>query len=288
MNESGSRIQQRKDELLSLLQQWNRPGVAFSGGVDSTVVAKAAVLVAGTEAIAFTSVSDSLASGELETAVSLAKEIGIRHEVVTTIEIEDSAYRRNNADRCYFCKTHLYEKLAELADQYDLDVLLNGANQDDLGDYRPGLQAAKEHQIVSPLLEANFTKSDVRELAKYWNLTIWDKPALPCLASRIAYGLEVTPERLRRVDLAEQFLRELLSLTEFRVRHEENFLARIEVPCPALPLLLEEENRILVVQRFRELGFQSITLDLEGFRSGSLNERLELISLETKTSNAPE
>ncbi|MDB5391631.1 MAG: hypothetical protein JWM11_7277, partial [Planctomycetaceae bacterium] len=213
-------LQSKRDQLLSALRSFDRVAVAFSAGVDSTVVAQAAFFACGAKAVAVTAVSPSLATGEVEEARQLASQIGIRHVVVRTDEFSNPDYLRNAGDRCYHCKTELYSQMEGLADRLGVDVIVNGANLDDQGDYRPGMQAAKEHSIRSPLIEAGFTKADVRELAQEWALPVWDKPASPCLSSRIAYGLEVTPERVRRVDLAEQFLKALLNLRELRVRHE--------------------------------------------------------------------
>jgi uncharacterized protein len=265
--------------LLGLLAGYGRVAVAFSGGVDSAVVAAAAQRACGDRAVAVTAASASLASGEREAAEALARQIGIRHQCVNTLEFEDANYVRNPFNRCYFCKTELYQRLLALAPTLGVDVLVNGANADDRGDHRPGMQAATEFAVCSPLLELGFTKADVRELAKVWGLPVWDKPASPCLSSRIAYGLEVTPERVNRVDRAEQFLRELLDVRELRVRYEQNDLARIELPLDALPRALDPDARQHIVRELRELGFRSVTLDLEGFRSGSLNQLVPLAEL---------
>ncbi len=210
-------LEQKRDRLLAILGSCGRVAVAFSGGVDSAVVAKAAHVACGENAVAVTAVSASLASGEREAAEKLAKQIGIRHRVIETQEFENPDYLKNAPDRCYFCKTELYTRLERLLvpvgeslgidSGLEFDVLVNGANLDDKGDYRPGMKAAREHAVRSPLIEADFTKADVRQLAAHWELPVWDKPATPCLSSRIAYGLSVTPERVRRVDEAEQFLR---------------------------------------------------------------------------------
>lgn len=273
---------QKRDQLLALLQGYGRVAVAFSAGVDSTVVAQAAQLACGDRSVAVTAVSDSLASGELESARELAQLIGIRHEVLETDEFSNPNYLRNSGDRCYHCKTELYTQLEGLAGRLDVDVIMNGANVDDQGDYRPGMQAATEHSVRSPLIEAGLTKAEVRQLALHWNLPIWDKPASPCLSSRIAYGLEVTPERVRRVDAAESFLRQLLGILELRVRHEAHDLARVEVPVAEIHRLLAPEIRATIATQLRELGFKFVTLDLEGFRSGSLNTALPLVTLEVK------
>lgn len=245
--------------------------MAFSGGVDSAVVAQAAYLACGELAFAITAVSPSLASGELENARVIARQIGIRHEVINTQEFAQQGYIANAANRCYFCKTELYSRIEQIAERFPFDVLINGANADDVGDHRPGMIAASEHRVRSPLLEVGLTKAEVRELALEWGLPVWDKPASPCLSSRIAYGVEVTPERVARVDAAEVWLRDQLGIRELRVRLEANDLARIELPVEALARLASDGLRERVATHLRSLGFRYITLDLEGFRSGSLN-----------------
>jgi len=274
-----AQLVKKRDALLGILSGYGRVAVAFSAGIDSTVVAKAAQLACEDLAVAVTADSPSLASGELDEAKRLAALIGIRHQVVRTEEFGNSDYLKNASNRCYFCKTELYTQLEGLAAQLGVDVIVNGANLDDRGDHRPGMQAASEHDIRSPLIEAQFTKADVRALAADWELPTWDKPASPCLSSRIAYGLEVTPQRVRRVDDAERFLREELGLRELRVRHEPNDLARIEVPVSQLPRFANDKIRDKVTAHFKSLGFKFITLDLEGFRSGSMNSVLPLESL---------
>ena len=266
-----SEIERKRDRLLEILRGYGRVAVALSAGVDSTVVAKAARLACGDDAVAVTAVSSSLAAGEQDLAIEMAAAIGIRHRVVQTREFSDPNYLQNPVNRCYFCKTELYTRLAELAPSLGVDVLVNGANLDDRGDYRPGMQAASEFQVRSPLIEAECTKSDVRELARLWDLPVWDKPATPCLSSRIAYGVEVTAERVRRIDEAEQFLRQELNLRELRVRCEANDLARIELPSEAIETLSSPALRDKIRTKLHALGFRYVTLDLDGFRSGSLN-----------------
>lgn len=273
------RLLESRDRLLTILAGYGRVAVAFSGGVDSAVVAQAARLACGANAVAVTAVSPSLAAGELENAVALAERIGIRHRIIETREFERPGYVANAGDRCWFCKTELYTRIEPMLPELGADVIVNGANLDDRGDYRPGMKAASEHAVRSPLIEAGLTKADVRALARMWDLPVWDKPASPCLASRIAYGVEVTPERVARVDAAERFLREELAAAELRVRLEANDLARIEVPLEFVPRMAEGDLRDRVVERLRELGFRYVTLDLEGFRSGSLNAALPLVEL---------
>ncbi|MEI8382146.1 MAG: ATP-dependent sacrificial sulfur transferase LarE [Planctomycetota bacterium] len=272
-----SDIERKRDRLLRILQGYGRVAVALSAGVDSSVVAKGAHLACGSNAVAVTAVSSSLAAGELEQAVAVAESIGIRHRVIQTQEFSDPNYLQNPANRCYYCKSELYLRLTELAPTLGVDVLANGANLDDRGDYRPGMQAAGDFQVRSPLIEAEFTKSDVRELAKLWELAVWDKPATPCLSSRIAYGIAVTPERVQRIDRAEQFLRQELNLRELRVRCEANELARIEVPLEAIDALMSPALRDKVREHFHALGFRYVTIDLDGFRSGSLNAVLPIL-----------
>jgi uncharacterized protein len=274
-------LSEKRDQLLLRIRSFRSCAVAFSGGVDSAVVAKAAHLALGDRAVAVTATSPSLAEGELALAVEVARQIGIRHRTIHTGELQNPAYTRNAPDRCYHCKTELYSQLEALAAEFDVEVILNGANLDDAGDYRPGMQAAKEHRVCSPLLECGFTKEDVRLLAAEWELPVWNKPASPCLSSRVAYGEEVTPQRLQMIDRAEQFLREL-GFSTLRVRYHQADLARIEVPPEALSRMVESPaTREKLVQRFQELGFKFVTLDLVGFRSGSLNTLLSFSQLVT-------
>lgn len=271
MSVLSAELHAKRDRLLAVLRGYGSCAVAFSAGVDSTVVAKAAQLALGDRAVAVTGVSSSLASGELAEAESLAAQIGIRHQVISTGEFENPDYRRNSPDRCYHCKSELYTQLEGLAEQLGVEVVANGANLDDRGDYRPGMQAAGEHAVRSPLVECELTKAEVRALAAYWQLPVWDKPASPCLSSRIAYGEEATAERVAMIDRAEQYLRSL-GLRELRVRYHKGDLARIEAPLSEIARLASPEVREALAREFRSLGFKFITLDLEGLRSGSLNQ----------------
>jgi uncharacterized protein len=269
----------KRERLLTLLATLPGAAVAFSGGVDSTVVAQAAFLALADRAVAVTADSASVARSELADARQLAAQIGIRHVVVSTEEFDNPDYLRNDGTRCYHCKSELYGRIEHLLPELGVPVMLSGANLDDQGDYRPGLTAAAEHQVRHPLQEAGFRKSDVRAVAKAWGLPAWDKPASPCLSSRLAPGLAVTPERTRRVEEAEIVLRSL-GLRDCRVRYHEGDLARIEVPAEEVARIAAEPIRTQLSRRLKELGFKFVALDLEGFRSGSLNE---LVSLELRT-----
>ena len=265
----------KRTALLANIAGHRSCAVAYSGGVDSAVVAKAAFEALGENAVAITGTSASLAVGELEQATETARLIGIRHRVIATDEFQQPEYLRNAPDRCFHCKTELYSQLERLLPELGVSVILNGANVDDAGDYRPGMLAAADHSVRSPLAECRLTKADVRELAAAWNLPVWDKPASPCLSSRVAYGEEVTPERLAMVDAAEQFLRQK-GLKICRVRYHRGDLARVEVPTKELQRLCEPEIRQELAAELRRLGFKFVTIDLEGFRSGSLNELLQI------------
>ena len=273
----------KRDRLLDVLRGLGKTAVAFSGGIDSTVVAQAAFLALGENAVAVTADSPSVPRAEIDEARRLAEQIGVRHVVVPTDEFADPAYVRNDGARCYYCKTELYSRIETLLPGLGVDVICSGANLDDRGDYRPGLKAAAEHGVRHPLQEAGFTKADVRALARAWGLPTWDKPASPCLSSRLAPGVEVTPERTARVEAAEEYLHGL-GLRECRVRLHEGELARVEVPASELVRFAAPEVRDGLVRRLKELGFRFVTLDLEGFRSGSLNT---LVNLEIKRTFSP-
>ncbi|HQU44124.1 MAG TPA: ATP-dependent sacrificial sulfur transferase LarE [Pirellulales bacterium] len=261
----------KRDRLVELLGRCGSCAVAFSGGVDSAVVAKAAQLALGDRAVAVTGKSASLAEGELDAARELARQIGIRHQVIETEEFDNDDYLRNAPDRGFHCKTELYTQLEGLTERLGVQAVVNGANLDDRGDYRPGMIAARQHEVHSPLVECQLGKTEVRQLAADWGLPVWDKPASPCLSSRIAYGQQVTPERVAMIDRAEQFLRQA-GFRELRVRYHGDDMARIEVTLDELPRLAEPELRESLVAHFRRLGFKYVTLDLEGFRSGNLNQ----------------
>lgn len=276
--ELSAELVQKRDRLLTVLAELPGVAVAFSGGIDSTVVAKAAQLALNERAVAVTADSASVARRELDDARELAKQIGIRHVIVKTAEFDNPDYLKNDGSRCYHCKTELYTTVEKVLPELGVPVVVSGANLDDRGDYRPGLIAAAEYAVRHPLQEAGFTKADVRALARHWQLPTWDKPAAPCLSSRMAPGLAVTPERTRRVEEAETLLR-TLGLRECRVRYHEGDLARIEVPLGEVTKLAAEPVRSELTKSLHALGFKFVTLDLDGFRSGSLNE---LVPLELK------
>jgi len=250
--------------------------VAFSGGVDSTFVAAIAHDVLGENALAVTGVSPSVPPSEVEEAKTLAAQIGIRHELIETREMDDPDYVRNNPDRCFHCKDELYSRLSVIAAERGIAAVIDGCNLDDTGDYRPGRRAASEHNVRSPLVEAGMTKADIRELSRQRGLPTWDKPAMACLSSRIPYGTPVTLENLSRVGQAEQYLRSL-GVRQLRVRHHVlpsgDPLARIETDEAGLEVLLQ--NRVEATQQLKELGYLYVTMDLAGYRTGSLNEALK-------------
>lgn len=271
-------LQDKADEVVAFTKTLKSVAVAFSAGVDSTVVAKAAQLALADQAIAFTGDSPSLAREELRQATELAARIGIRHELLTTTEVQNADYAANDSDRCYHCKSHLYEALQQAARDYGCLVIVNGTNTDDLGDFRPGLRAADEFAVRSPLAECGVDKRQTRALAEFWELPVWNKPAMPCLSSRIAYGCEVTPARLKMVELAEESMRQY-GLSDLRVRYHDGDVARLEVPLEDLSRLCEAGLREQMVSALRNIGFRFVTLDLEGFRSGSLNSMVPVETL---------
>jgi uncharacterized protein len=253
------------DRLVARVAALDSAVVAFSGGVDSSVVAALAARALGARAIAVTAVSPAVAQGELDGARRVARHIGIAHETIATDELARPGYRANGRDRCYFCKTELYDRLAELARERGYAALLSGANQDDQGDWRPGLRAAAEHGVVHPLHDVD--KPTVRRLARHFSLPSAEKPATPCLASRIPYGTAVDPATLRQIDAAEREIRSL-GFPVLRVRHH-GILGRLEVAEHDLPRALAHEGEI--VARLKRAGYEHAVIDREPFRSGRLN-----------------
>ncbi len=259
------RLKETLSELSSLV-------VAYSGGVDSAYLAYAAHQVLGGRMLAVTALSASYAGRDREEAEALVGRCGFPHEFIETDELSDPNYRANRPDRCFFCKDELFTKLDALAAERGFAAVAYGVNADDQGDWRPGHRAALKHRVLAPLLDAGLTKADIRELARQAEIPVWNRPASACLASRIAYGIQVTPERLAVVERGEEALR-ALGFRQFRVRHHDQ-LVRIEIAPDELPRALEPEMARQFVAIFKPLGFAFVTLDLEGYRRGSLNTHL--------------
>lgn len=262
---------EKLDALKSNLADMRHVIVAYSGGVDSAFLAAVANEVLGQASLAVTAKSPSLARSELEGAVQVAATLGLNHRVIETAEVERDDYRVNDPNRCFFCKEELYTHLSTLPEAR-YSQIINAHNLDDTGDFRPGINSAKKRGVRSPLVEAGLTKAEIREQSRAMGLPTWDKPAQACLSSRIPYGTPVTVEALARIAEAEEYLRSL-GVERLRVRHHD-MVARIEVGAEDFSILLDEETRRGVIERFREIGYSYVTLDLEGFRSGSLNEVL--------------
>jgi len=266
-------LQSKYTQLRSILRDMGSVAIGFSGGIDSTLLVCVATDVLGSKALAVIGRSETYPTREFEEAVQLAGSFGARYRIVNTEETDNLKFRENPPDRCYFCKTELFGKLKSIADEEGIRWTADGTIIDDLGDFRPGMKAKGEHSVRSPLLEAGFSKADVRALAFELNIRTWDKPSFACLSSRFPYGQAITKENLMRVDAAETFMRDQ-GFRFFRVRHHDDRTARLEIGPQEIRRLFEASLRDKIVGKMKELGFVYVTMDLQGFRSGSMNETL--------------
>jgi len=271
--EMSAQLRRKTERMLNEIRSFQRVIVAFSGGVDSTLVAYLSKLVLQEGAIVATANSPSIPLSELEEAKQIAEQIGVKQIIIQTEELEDPNYASNPANRCYFCKKELSQKLKDLASELKIQVLLDGTNADDLTGHRPGAAALSEEGVRRPLAEAGMTKAEVRELSRLLGLPTFDKPSNPCLSSRVQYGQLITPEKLSRIERAEVVIRSLTGVKELRVRDHGN-LARIEVGREERSLFFNEELLDRIASSLRELGFLYVAFDLAGYRSGSMNELL--------------
>ena len=258
------------DRLRSLLADMGMSVIAFSGGVDSAVLLRVAANIMGPNLIAVTAVSDTYPPGELDLAKAFAASIGIRHRIIPSTELDQEAFVQNGPDRCYYCKRDLFLTLRRIAESEGIPHVLDGTNADDRRDYRPGRRAAEELGVRSPLAEADLTKQDIREKARELDLPMWDKPSLACLSSRIPYGTRITPGLLQKIHSAELVVKGI-GLRQVRVRHHGD-TARIEIALEEFPKVLERGAQQRIVTSLKELGYVYVCLDLQGFRSGSMNE----------------
>lgn len=266
-------LQSKYDHLKNILREMQSVAIGFSGGIDSTLLVRVATDVLGVKALAVIGKSETYPTREFEEAVALAKSFGSRYRVVNTEETDDLKFRENPPDRCYFCKNELFGKLGIIAAQEGIRWIADGTITDDLGDFRPGMRAKSEKNVRSPLLEAGLSKSDVRIIAKHLDIPTWDKPSFACLASRFPYGFGITKENLMKIDAAETFLRDH-GFRFFRVRHHDDKTARIELGTQDFHRVFDDKFRNTLVDHFKSLGFLYVTLDLQGYRTGSMNEML--------------
>ncbi len=268
-------LQRKVDAILAEMGAMEKIVVAFSGGVDSAVVAALAYRALGDGATAVTAVSETLAGRELEEAKAIAAELGIDHQLVEFSELDDPRFRANTPSRCFFCQSMRFDQLGAIAARLDCEVLASGTNYSDLGDHRPGLQAMAARRVYQPLLDHQIDKDGVRQIARWLGLSVWDKPAKACLSSRIPHGLEVTTQRLRRIERAEETMH-ALGFRQFRVRDHDG-LARVEVAPDEMSRLWEPSRLRELAGQLKEAGFDQVTIDMAGYRSGSLNPEKDAI-----------
>ena len=267
-------LQKKYEDLLHYIKGLGSLAVAFSGGVDSTLLVYAAHEALGDKALAVTASSSTFPEREKNEAIRFCEENGIRHVVIHSEELDIDGFRENPKNRCYFCKKELFTKIGELAKENGVDYVAEGSNMDDLGDYRPGLEAVKELGVTSPLRAAKLTKQEIRDLSKEFGLPTWDKPSFACLASRFVYGEEITADKLDMVGRAEQLLLDL-GFRQMRVRMHGSDLARIEVMPEEIERIARPEIREQILEKFREYGFTYVCVDLKGYRTGAMNEVLK-------------
>jgi pyridinium-3,5-biscarboxylic acid mononucleotide sulfurtransferase len=266
-------LQTKYDSLKALLREMGTVAIGFSGGIDSTLLIKVATEVLGDNALAVIGRSETYPTREFEEAIQLANSFGARYRVVDTEETDNLKFRENPPDRCYFCKSELFGKLNAIAEEERIQWVADGTIMDDLGDFRPGMRAKSEQKVRSPLLEAGFSKADVRTLSRELGIPTWDKPSFACLSSRFPYGHGITKENLSKIDAAETFMRDL-GFRFFRVRHHDDKTARLEIGPQEFSRLFDNALRENIVASFKKLGFAYVTLDLQGYRTGSMNEVL--------------
>ena len=266
-------LQSKHEILKSILTEMGCVAVGFSGGIDSTLLIRVATEILGNNALAVIGRSETYPTREFEEAIQLAKSFGARYRIVNTEETDNLKFKENPPDRCYFCKTELFGKLNVIAEEEGIRWVADGTIVDDLGDFRPGMRAKSEQNVRSPLLEAGFTKADVRILSRELGIPTWDKPSFACLSSRFPYGHGITKENLMKVDEAETFMRDQ-GFRFFRVRHHDDKTARLEIGPQEFGRLFDDPLREKIVTQFKKLGFMYVTLDLQGYRTGSMNEVL--------------
>jgi len=271
-------LQEKFQLLKDNIKKRGSAAIAFSGGVDSTFLVKVAHEVLGDKLVAVTATSSTYPERELNEAIKYAKDMGVKHLIISSEELDIEGFASNPKNRCYYCKKELFTKIGEVAKENDVKYVFDGSNLDDTGDYRPGMQAAKELEVISPLKEANLTKADIRELSKELGLPTWNKPSFACLSSRFPYGKEITIPKLKMVDEAEQFLLDM-GITQVRVRHHGE-IARIEVSPEERVKFFGTEVMDKIGEKFKNIGFTYVTLDMLGYRTGSMNE---VLSIEEKT-----